>query len=119
MSCPIMALTYSFATTRKARRTNATVETRTARRCVRSSTSFSSSMACWKKVTVSNVGCTSQHKVCDSSQGNIIVYGPSASLGGTWYTVSPDDVEEIVTEHLVNGRIVERARNSERSVNFS
>ena len=72
-----------------------------------------------EKVTVSNVGCTSQHKVCDSSQGNIIVYGPSATLGGTWYTVSPDDVEELVTEHLVNGRIVERARNKDRSVNFA
>ncbi len=71
-----------------------------------------------EKVSVSNVGCTSEHRVCDASQGNVIVFGPSAALGGTWYTVSPEDVEEIVTEHLVKERVVERVRNPGRSVKF-
>jgi (2Fe-2S) ferredoxin len=72
-----------------------------------------------EKVTVSNVGCTSQHRFCDGSQGNVIVYGPRAEMGGTWYTATADDVEEIITEHLINGRIVERLRNNERVVKFS
>jgi NADP-reducing hydrogenase subunit HndC len=70
------------------------------------------------RFTVSNVGCTSQHRLCDTSQGSIIVYGPDPALGGTWYVASPDDVEEIVTEHLVNGRVVERLHNKERAVKF-
>ncbi len=72
-----------------------------------------------EKVSVNNVGCTSQHKFCDGSQGNVIVFGPGHALGGTWYTASPDDVEEIISEHLVNGRVVERIRNTERAVKFS
>jgi len=71
------------------------------------------------KVTVSNVGCTSQHGLCDVSQCAIIVYGPNSSSGGTWYVVSPDDVEEIITEHLENGRVVDRIRNDKRSVKFA
>ena len=71
------------------------------------------------KVTISNVGCTSQHKICDSSQGNVIIYGPAAQLGGTWYTMAPEDVEEIIEEHLVKGRIVKRIVNEGRSVKFS
>ena len=70
------------------------------------------------KVTVTNVGCTSQHRLCDGSQGSVIVYGPDPALGGTWYVTTPDDVEEIITEHLVNGRVVERIRNPERTVKF-
>ncbi len=50
------------------------------------------------------------------SQTSVTVYGPGAALGGTWYVATPDDVEEIVTEHLVNGRIVERLQNPGRSV---
>ena len=34
-----------------------------------------------EKVTISNVGCTSQHRLCESSQGTVIVYGPSHELG--------------------------------------
>ena len=68
------------------------------------------------KVTTSNVGCTSQHGQCDVNQGSIIVYGSQPSPAGTWYVVQPDDAEEIITEHLINGRIVERLRNKERSV---
>ena len=65
-------------------------------------------------VTVSNIGCTSQHGRCGVSQASVTVYGPGAV--GTWYVATPDDVEEIVTEHLVNGRVVERLRNESRSV---
>ena len=72
-----------------------------------------------ERVTVSNVGCTSQHALCDSTQGNVIVYGPDPALGGTWYAASPDDVEEIITEHLINGRVVGRIVNDQRSVKFS
>ena len=72
-----------------------------------------------EKVSVNNVGCTSQHRFCDGSQGNVIVFGPGHGLGGTWYTASSEDVEEIITEHLINGRIVERIRNTERVVKFS
>ena len=70
------------------------------------------------KVTVNNVGCTSQHKICDTRDTTVIVYGPSAALGGTWYKASADDVEEIITEHVENGRIVNRLENPERSVSF-
>ncbi len=69
-----------------------------------------------QKVLISNVGCTSQHRLCATHQGNVIVYGPGPNLGGTWYVASPDDVEEIITEHLINGRIVERIHNRERIV---
>ena len=34
-------------------------------------------------VSVSNVGCTSQHKFCDSGQGNVIVFGPGHTTGVT------------------------------------
>lgn len=71
------------------------------------------------KVTISNVGCTSQHRFCDGSQGNVIVYGPSHTLGGTWYSVTPDDVDEIITEHLINSRVVGRIHNQERVVKFA
>ena len=71
------------------------------------------------RVTICDVGCTSQHRKCDIGQGSIVVYGPSASLGGVWYVASPDDVKEIVTEHLVNGRVVERLRNRDRAIKLS
>ena len=70
------------------------------------------------KVTISNTGCTSQHRLCDVPQCSVTVYGPDPALGGTWYVVSPGDVEEIITEHLINGRVVERLHNKERSVRF-
>ena len=69
-----------------------------------------------EKVTINDVGCTSQHRQCEMSEGTLIVYGPNANLGGTWYIALPDDVEEIITEHLINGRVVERLRNPERAV---
>ena len=70
------------------------------------------------KVMVTNAGCTSQHRLCDSNQGVVIVYGPDRALGGTWYIATPEDIEEIITEHIVNGRIVERMRNNELAVNL-
>jgi (2Fe-2S) ferredoxin len=72
-----------------------------------------------EKVTVNNVGCTSQHAQCSPGQGSITVYGPGADIGGTWYVASPDDVEEIITEHLENGRSVDRLRNGGRSVKLT
>lgn len=72
-----------------------------------------------EKVTINNVGCTSQHGQCDTAQCSVTVYGPSAALGGTWYVATPDDVEEIITEHLINGKIVERIQNEERSVKLA
>ncbi len=70
-------------------------------------------------VSVNNLGCTSQHKLCSPGQGSVTVFGPKAELGGVWYVATPDDVEEIITEHLIGGRPVERLLNTERSVNFS
>ena len=71
------------------------------------------------KVTICDVGCTSQHGKCDTSQTSLTVYGPSAAQGGVWDVASPDDVEEIITEHLINGKVVDRLRNDERAVNLS
>ena len=70
-------------------------------------------------VSVNNLGCTSQHKFCSPGQGSVTVFGPKSGLGGVWYVASPDDVEEIITEHLIGGRPVERLRNAERSIKFS
>ena len=72
-----------------------------------------------ERVTICDVGCPSQHRKCDTTQGSLIVYGPSPAQGGVWYVASPDDVEEIITEHLINGRVVERLRNDERSIKLS
>ena len=70
-------------------------------------------------VSVNNLGCTSQHGRCSASQGSVTVFGPTAEVGGVWYVATPDDVEEIITEHLIGGRPVERLRNPERSITFS
>lgn len=52
------------------------------------------------KVIVSNTGCFGLCK-----DGPIVVVYPE----GTWYgKVTPDDVEEIVESHLINGNIVKR-----------
>ena len=67
------------------------------------------------KVNVSATGCTSQHRYCESGQCSITVYGPGAKNGGTWYIVTPENVEKIVTEHLVKGETVESLRNDRLS----
>ena len=69
-------------------------------------------------VTISNVGCTSAHGACNTSQGNIIIYGPSADMGGTWYTVGPDDVENVVTNHIINGEKLPELQYQDKSVDF-
>lgn len=54
------------------------------------------------KVRVNMAGCLDR---CD--EGPVIVVYPEA----VWYTyVDKEDVDEIITEHLQNGRIVERLR---------
>lgn len=55
-----------------------------------------------KTVRVNRAGCLAQ---CD--HGPVVVVYPEA----VWYTYTDtSDIDEIVDEHLVNGRIVERLR---------
>ena len=68
------------------------------------------------KVMISNTGCTSQHRFCESEQCSVIVYGPGADKGGTWYIVTPDNVEEIIGQHLEKGQKVESLLNDRMSV---
>ncbi len=54
------------------------------------------------KVRVNQAGCLDR-----CSQGPVIVVYPE----GVWYTyVDEQDVDEIIQEHLVNGRVVERLK---------
>lgn len=54
------------------------------------------------KVRINNAGCLDR-----CSEGPVLVVYPE----GVWYTyVDQHDVDEIIDEHLVNGRIVERLR---------
>ena len=54
------------------------------------------------KVRVNTAGCLDR---CD--EGPVIVIYPEA----VWYTyVDKEDIDEIISEHLQNGRIVERLR---------
>ncbi|HVE81839.1 MAG TPA: (2Fe-2S) ferredoxin domain-containing protein [Myxococcales bacterium] len=58
-------------------------------------------------VRVGSSGCldTCEHGV------SIVVYGAAEPPGGTWYErVTVQDVKEIIDEHLVGGRPVERLR---------
>ncbi len=60
-------------------------------------------------VLVSRGGCTHQHSV-----GPIVIVHPD----GVWYKqVSVADIIEILDEHIVNGRVVERLLNKDISVN--
>ena len=68
------------------------------------------------KLMISNTGCTSQHRFCERDQCSVILYGPGSENGGTWYIVTSDNVEEIVTEHLLKGEKVEALRNNRLSV---
>lgn len=53
-------------------------------------------------IRINNAGCLDR---CD--QGPVIVVYPE----GTWYTyVDESDLDEIIEEHLQNGRVVERLR---------
>jgi (2Fe-2S) ferredoxin len=52
------------------------------------------------EVMVTNTGCLG---IC--AQGPIVIVYPE----GTWYgSVTPDDVEEIMDEHIEGGNVVER-----------
>lgn len=54
------------------------------------------------KVRVNTAGCLDR---CE--QGPVLVIYPEA----VWYTyIDQEDVDEIITEHLQNGRVVERLR---------
>ena len=48
----------------------------------------------------------------------IIIYGPSADMGGTWYTVGPDDVEKVVTNHIMNGEKLTELEYQDKAVDF-
>lgn len=54
------------------------------------------------KIRINRAGCMDR---CD--EGPVLVVYPDA----VWYTyIDNEDVEEIIQEHLVNGRVVERLR---------
>lgn len=67
-------------------------------------------------VYVSKAGCTSQHRGNTPEQATVIIYGPKAELGMVWYRARVEDVEEIVREHVIGGRPVERLVNPELRV---
>jgi len=53
-------------------------------------------------VRINNAGCLNR-----CSEGPVIVVYPEE----TWYTyVDREDIDEIINEHLVNGRVVERLK---------
>ena len=55
-----------------------------------------------KNVRINNAGCLDR---CD--EGPVIVIYPEE----VWYTyVDQEDIDEIINEHLINGRIVERLK---------
>jgi len=54
------------------------------------------------KVRINKAGCMDR---CD--QGPVLVVYPE----GVWYTyIDKEDIEEIIQEHLVHGRVVERLK---------
>lgn len=54
------------------------------------------------KIRINNAGCLDR---CD--EGPVIVIYPEE----TWYTyIDKEDVDEIIEEHLMNGRVVERLK---------
>jgi|TARA_B110000263_G_scaffold238484_1_gene239737 (2Fe-2S) ferredoxin len=65
-------------------------------------------------IKVTSVGCTNQHRSCDNNQCTMIVY--SSNSEGTWYKVSPDDIDLFVEEHLVKGNNVSHLVNQEMKV---
>lgn len=54
------------------------------------------------KIRINNAGCLDR-----CSEGPVMVVYPE----GTWYTyVDTNDIDEIIDEHLMNGRVVERLK---------
>ena len=39
-------------------------------------------------------------------------------MGGTWYTVGPDDVEKVVTNHIMNGEKLTELEYQDKAVDF-
>ena len=70
-------------------------------------------------VAISKTGCTSQHGACSPTQATVIIYGPKPELGGTWYIVSPEDVETLFEAHILTGQVIEHLRNPSISVAYS
>ena len=68
-------------------------------------------------IKVTSVGCTSQHMSCADDQCTMIVY--SAHKEGTWYKVSPDDIDLFVEEHLIKGNKVNHLINQEIKVDLN
>jgi (2Fe-2S) ferredoxin len=59
-------------------------------------------------VIVTKLGCTGQH-----ATGPTVIVHPD----GIWYqTVKPEDVPEIIEQHILGGKPVERLINSEMQV---
>jgi len=61
------------------------------------------------KVRINKSGCLDQ---CEHGP-TVVVYPDAVWYGG----VKPEDAEEIVTQHLVGGRAVERLRMAEECIN--
>lgn len=71
-----------------------------------------------KEVNISKTGCTGQHAANSSREAAVIVYGPGAELGGVWYKLTEADAEEVMREHIQNGRVVQRLVNPSICVNL-
>ena len=65
-------------------------------------------------VYLSSVGCTSQHGLCEMDQASVIIYGVDQQ--GAWYVVDVDDVETLVSEHIINETIVSSLLNEKMKV---
>ena len=69
----------------------------------------------WRNdVYLSSVGCTIQHGLCEMDQASVIIYGVDHQ--GTLYVVDGDDVETLVSEHIINGTIVSSLLNEKMKV---
>lgn len=53
------------------------------------------------EIRINNAGCLDR---CE--EGPVIVVYPDE----TWYTYDEEDIDEIIEEHLLNGRVVERLK---------
>ncbi len=71
-----------------------------------------------KEVKISKAGCTSQHALNGEHETAVTIYGPKPELGGTWYKLTESDVEEVLREHVQNGRVVKHLLNSSICVKF-
>ena len=74
----------------------------------------------YKLVTVRQLSqldwLAADYEVIKMLQSKYLVY--SSNNEGTWYRLSPDDIDLFVEEHLVNGNKVEHLVNEEIKVNL-